>query len=187
MNKKYSELPDTILCRFLQSDSTNERENATKELERRYKYRLHSFLKTKLQCSEDIQDIYQESLIVLILKLKEGMEVNNFYSFLCRICQNLCKNKHKESAKNPITSSVEFDEFVHTEEQSDLSEISETLEKVNEIVRTFPVKDQQLIQLYCDHGMRLQEVADSLNKNILSVRKQHTRLIKKIKQAILEM
>lgn len=50
MNKDYSELPDSMLCRYLQSDTTNERENATKELERRYKYSLHSFLKTKLQC-----------------------------------------------------------------------------------------------------------------------------------------
>lgn len=187
MNKEYSELPDSMLCRFLQSDTTYERENATKELERRYKHRLHSFLKTKLKCSEDIQDIYQEGLIVLIVKLKKGMEVNNFYSFLCGICQKLCKNKYKESVKNPLSASVEFDEFVHTDDQLDSKEISDTQEKINEIVRTFTVKDQQLIQLYYDHGMRLQEVAVSLNKNILSVRKQHTRLIKKIKQAILKM
>lgn len=124
---------------------------------------------------------------MLILKLKKGMEVNNFYSFLCRICQNLCKKKYRESAKNPITASIEYDEFIHTQDQSDSSDISETLEKINEIVRTLPVKDQQLIQLYYDHGMRLQEVADSLNKNITTVRKQHTRLINKIRDAILEM
>ena len=187
MNKEYSELLDSMLCQQLVGELKNEQVNAMKELERRYKYSLHSFLKTKLQCTEDIQDIYQEGLIVMIVKLKKGMEVNNFYSFLCGICQNLCKNKHKESAKNPISASVEFDEFVHSEEESDSFEISETLEKVNEIVLTFPVKDQQLIHLYYDHGMRLQDVADSLNKSIISVRKQHTRLIKKIKQAILDM
>ena len=187
MNKEYSELLDSMLCQQLVGELKNEQVNAMKELERRYKYSLLSFLRTKLQCNEDIQDIYQEGLIVLILKLKKGMEVNNFYSFLCGICHKLCKNKHKVSAKNPISSSIEFDEFLHADDQLDSKEISDTLEKLKEIVRTFPFKDQQLIQLYYDHGMRLQEVADSLNKNILSVRKQHTRLIKKIKQAILDM
>ena len=187
MNKENSELSDTMLCQLLVSEIKYKRETAAKELDVRYKRTILSFLRKQLQCKEDIQDTYQEALVVLILKLNKGMEVNNFYSFLCRICQNLCKKKYRESAKNPITSSIEFDEFVHTKEPSDLSEISETQEKINEIVRTFPVKDQQLIQLYYDHGMRLQEVADSLNKNILTVRKQHTRLIKKIKQAILEM
>jgi RNA polymerase sigma factor (sigma-70 family) len=176
-----------MLCRHLVGELKYEQVNAMKELERRYKYSLHSFLKTKLKCSEDIQDMYQEGLIVLILKLKKGMEVNNFYSFLCRICQNLCKKNYRESAKNPTTASLVFDEFVHTDDQLDSKEISDTQEKINEIVRTLPLKDQKLIQLYYDHGMRLQEVANSLNKNITTVRKQHSRLLNKIKQVIIEM
>lgn len=186
MNKEYSELSDTLLCQLLVSEIKYNRETAAKELDVRYKRTILSFLRKQLQCKEDIQDTYQEALVVLILKLNKGMEVRSFHSFMVRICVNLCKRKQKEIQQMNVRATESYEEHLHFAEMKEIID-SEIFQELQEIINTLPAKDQQLIRLYYDHGMKLREVAATLNKNILTVRKQHTRLIKKIKQAILEM
>ena len=122
--------------------------------------KLYKIAKARLKNEADIEDVVQETMIILYTKLSKLRDNTKFEIWLYKILINQCNKKYR---KNKIS----FLSLETIENQKTYSNEENIEDKLNyeEILAMFKEQDQMLLLLYYSNGYTTKQISQILNKN----------------------
>lgn len=133
------------------------------------KNKLFRFSYSYLKNQEDARDVVQELMMKVWMKKAEMKDVLNWEAWMMRMARNLSLDKLKSKNRQwseldnlPLRSSG------RTPEQ--ITETNDTISIVQEIIKTLPVKQQQVIRLRDMEAYSYKEISDLLEIDINQVK-----------------
>ena len=133
------------------------------------KNKLFRFSYSYLKNQEDARDVVQELMMKVWMKKAEMKDVLNWEAWMMRMARNLSLDKLKSKNRQwseldnlPLKSSG------RTPEQ--ITETNDTISIVQEIIKTLPVKQQQVIRLRDMEAYSYKEISDLLEIDINQVK-----------------
>lgn len=139
--------------------------------------KLYKIAKARLKNEADIEDVVQETMIILYTKLSKLRDNTKFEIWLYKILINQCNKKYR---KNKIS----FLSLETIENQKTYSNEENIEDKLNyeEILAMFKEQDQMLLLLYYSNGYTTKQISQILNKNENTIKTKLRRMKEKIKE-----
>lgn len=126
-----------------------------------YRFALSYLLKDK----DSVEDVVQETFLVLYNKYRKGEEIEHIKAFLFKTANNYIKKKLREISRN--SKNVSIDEITEIPSQSeDLDERLTFEEYSNQISEALSVRDAELFRLRYIENYSLEEIAASLKISV---------------------
>ena len=133
---------------------------------------------------DDAQDIYQDSMMVLIDKLNAGMELNcKISSFLYSVARNLWLKRLK---KDKLNQQLTKEDIIPIEEDLDLyNENEQKLITIKSALKSLGERCQELLEKYYLNNLRMAEIANQMGyTNADNVKNQKYKCFKKLKSLL---
>ena len=139
--------------------------------------KLYKIAKARRKNEADIEDVVQETMIILYTKLSKLRDNTKFEIWLYKILINQCNKKYR---KNKIS----FLSLETIENQKTYSNEENIEDKLNyeEILAMFKEQDQMLLLLYYSNGYTTKQISQILNKNENTIKTKLRRMKEKIKE-----
>ena len=139
--------------------------------------KLYKIAKARLKNEADIEDVVQETMLILYTKLSKLRDNTKFEIWLYKILINQCNKKYR---KNKIS----FLSLETIENQKTYSNEENIEDKLNyeEILAMFKEQDQMLLLLYYSNGYTTKQISQILNKNENTIKTKLRRMKEKIKE-----
>jgi len=164
----------SIIKKFIDGD-----QSAFKILVRRHKEKVRNIVYLTMSSSDLVDDIAQEVFITVYRKLKYFRFESQFTTWLYRITVNKCKDhlrkKNVRKIFMPLQEGGEVSHSVTSVEENDLSNI------VMDAVSKLPVKLRVPLLLKDIEGFSYQEIAESLECEMGTVKSRIFRAREKLK------
>lgn len=143
----------------------------------RKKVELYKIAKARLKNEEDIEDVIQETMLVLFTKLPKLKDNTKFDIWLYKILKNQCNQKYR---KNQIA----FISLEYLEKQKIWSDEAKLEDKLDyeKILEKFSGQEQMILLLYYSNGYTMKQIAEILNKNENTVKTKLRRMKEKIRK-----
>ena len=171
--------------------------NAFENLVRKYEKMLYNLALSKIGSRENAEDLVQECFLRAYKMLRSYRVDAAFSTWIYRICQNLIydfyrTNKNKRSAEVSLyiqNDGEELKERSIADSSGEPSEIilrEEKIEKIRELIRSLPDDLRDIIIMRDINNLSYNEIADSLEIEIGTVKSRISRAREKLKKYILE-
>ncbi|MCI8637161.1 MAG: RNA polymerase sigma factor [Clostridia bacterium] len=139
--------------------------------------KLYKIAKARLKNEADIEDVVQETMIILYTKLSKLRDNTKFEIWLYKILINQCNKKYR---KNKI-SLLSLETIENQKTYSNEENIEDKL-NYEEILAMFKEQDQMLLLLYYSNGYTTKQISQILNKNENTIKTKLRRMKEKIKE-----
>lgn len=139
--------------------------------------KLYKIAKTRLKNEADIEDVIQETMLILYTKLLKLKENAKFEIWLYRILINQCNSKYRKSKVRLVS----LDTIENQKEYSQEIQIEDKLD-YEKLLRGFSSQEQTILLLYYSNGYTTKQIAEILNKNENTIKTKLRRMRQKIKE-----
>ena len=139
--------------------------------------KLYKIAKARLRNEADIEDVVQETMLILYTKLSKLKDNTKFEIWLYKILINQCNKKYRKNKINLLPlEMIENQKIYSTEEK-----IENKLD-YEKILDMFSEKDRIIILLYYSNGYTTKQIAEILNKNENTIKTKLRRMKLKIRE-----
>ena len=159
--------------RTLVSDYMNGNEKALERLIVRHKQKIYSFIFSKIQDRDIVEDIFQDTFIKVINTLKAGKynEEGKFLPWVMRIAHNLVIDHFRKEKRTAMFKNTdEFDIFsvigdhtLNAENQLIKDQIDTDVQK---LITKLPEEQKEVLIMRIYRDMSFKEIAESTNTSI---------------------
>lgn len=139
--------------------------------------KLYKIAKARLKNEADIEDVIQETMLILYTKLPKLKDNAKFEIWLYKILINQCNKKYRKNKTNIIP----LDLIENQKAYSNQEKIEDKLD-YEKILAMFKKQDQMLLLLYYSNGYTTKQIAQILNKNENTIKTKLRRMKQKIKE-----
>ena len=139
--------------------------------------KLYKIAKARLKNETDIEDVVQETMLILYTKLSKLKDNTKFEIWLYKILINQCNKKYR---KNKI-SFFPLETIENKKTYSSEEKIEDKLD-YEKILNMFSNKDKIILLLYYSNGYTTKQIAQILNKNENTIKTKLRRMKQKIKE-----
>jgi len=171
--------------------------NAFENLVKKYEKMIYNLAATKLRNRENAQDLTQECFLRAYKMLRTYRTDAAFSTWIYRICQNLIydfyrANKSKKNVEVPLYIQDNDDEYKEREiadissEPSEIILRDEKIKKIRELIESLPDDLRDIIIMRDLNNLSYNEIAESLDIEIGTVKSRINRAREKLKKYILE-
>ena len=172
--------------------------NAFENLVKKYEKMIYNLALSKLKNRENAQDLTQECFLRAYKMLRSYRTDAAFSTWLYRICQNLIYdfyrvNKNKKNSEVPLYIQDDGEEY----KEREIADISggppeiilreEKIKKIRELIESLPDDLRDIIIMRDLNDLSYQEIAESLDIEIGTVKSRISRAREKLKKHILEI
>lgn len=138
--------------------------------------KLYKIAKARLKNETDIEDVVQETMLILYTRLLKLKDNAKFDIWLYKILINQCNEKYR---KNKI-SLVSLETIENQKAYSSEAKLEDKLD-YEKILEMFSAQDQIVLLLYYSNGYTTKQIAEILNKNENTIKTKLRRMREKIK------
>ena len=139
--------------------------------------KLYKIAKARLRNEADIEDVVQETMLILYTKLSKLKDNTKFEIWLYKILINQCNKKYRKNKINLLPlEMIENQKIYSTEEK-----IENKLD-YEKILDMFSEKDRIIILLYYSNGYTTKQIAEILNKHENTIKTKLRRMKLKIRE-----
>ncbi|MEO0072738.1 MAG: sigma-70 family RNA polymerase sigma factor [candidate division WOR-3 bacterium] len=189
-NVGWSELNDTeVIRRFKAGD-----EKSFEILFRRYYEKIYQLAYRMTHNQDDALDLTQESFLRAYKNLKKFREESSFYTWLYRICLNLCYNYYKKnkSLKNvlPLDSEKENIDDKNLIEDSARGQLENTYRreylsrKLSWAINKLPLRQRLIFLMRHFDDLNYEQIASKLKISVGGVKSNYHHAIHKLQKLL---
>lgn len=171
--------------------------NAFETLVKKYEKMIYNLAFTKLVNHENAQDLTQECFLRAYKMLRSYRTDAAFSTWIYRICQNLIydfyrANKNKRNAEVSLYLQNDGEELKEREiadissEPSEIILRNEKIKKIRELIKSLPDDLRDIIIMRDINNLSYNEIAESLDIEIGTVKSRISRAREKLKQYMIE-
>lgn len=171
--------------------------NAFEALVKKYEKMIYNLAFTKLGNHENAQDLTQECFLRAYKMLRSYRTDAAFSTWIYRICQNLIydfyrANKNKRNAEVSLYLQNDGEELKEREiadissEPLEIILRNEKIEKIRELIKSLPDDLRDIIIMRDINNLSYNEIAESLDIEIGTVKSRISRAREKLKQYMIE-
>lgn len=139
--------------------------------------KLYKIAKARLRNETDIEDVVQETMLILYTKLPKLKDNTKFEIWLYKILINQCNKKYRKNKTNIIPLDLIENQKAYSNEEK----IEDKLD-YEKILDMFKKQDQMLLLLYYSNGYTTKQIAQILNKNENTIKTKLRRMKQKIRE-----
>lgn len=139
--------------------------------------KLYKIARTRLKNEADIEDVIQETMLILYTKLLKLKDNTKFEVWLYRILINQCNSKYR---KNKVRI-VPLEAIENQKEYSQEIQIEDKLD-YEKLLKGFSYQEQMILLLYYSNGYTIKQIAEILSKNENTIKTKLRRMRQKIKE-----
>lgn len=151
----------------------------------RHQLPLTAFLRTIVRSPADVDDVLQETNLVLWRKRSEYDVARPFASWACRIAHLQALSFFKTRGRKPhISLSEELIEDLARRATLQLDQIDERAEELRRCVAKLPPTQRSILQSRYQHDVSINELASSLGRQPQAVAMSLYRLRKSLKECV---
>lgn len=138
--------------------------------------RLYRFVRMAMPNSQQIDDVLQETFLVMWQKFDESCSAESFYPWACRIARLKVLEAFARNQRDlpvldtDIIEQMMIDESLESDPQADAKQILQSC------MDKLPVADRDLIELRYEPGMRVEAMAAQLSRPANSISKSLGRI-----------
>lgn len=177
MIQKVSNKSDEQLFGMLSGDKANKEAGFT-ELYQRHSQRIYQYCRRICGSDEMASDVLQETYLKLLNAAQNKQEMTNVAGFLIRIARNHCLDIRKKQSQNVTFENIEIPSY-------DISLESRELKHLLVIaLDALPEDQKEAIVLQAYSGMSYQEISETTNVPITTVRNWVVRGKKKLREIL---
>ncbi len=141
------------------------------------KAKLYKIAKARLKNEADIEEVIQETMLNLFIKLPKLKDNTKFDIWLYKIVRNKCNEKYR---KNRI-SFVSLEWLENQKIYNDDTKLEDKLD-YEKILEKFSHQDQMILLLYYSNGYTTKQIAEILGKNENTIKTKLRRMKEKIRK-----
>lgn len=141
------------------------------------KVKLYKIARARLKNEVDIEDVIQETMLILYTKLLKLKDNTKFEIWLYKILINQCNEKYRKSK----LMLVSLDTIENQKEYSQEIQIEDKLD-YDKILESFSYQEKTILLLYYSNGYTTKQIAKILNKNENTIKTKLRRMRQKIKE-----
>ena len=166
-------------------------EKSLKILISRYLNSIYNFAYRYVKKETEAEDLTQEIFIKAWRNLRRFNRRKSFKIWLFHLAKNICFDffrKQKDISFSELESKREDEDYHFEEEIVDSSPLPDELferknlqDVLNSAIGQLPLKDQTILFLYYNDHFTLQEIANSLDEPLNTVKSRFRRALKKLK------
>lgn len=152
------------------------------------KNKLYRFAFRLLGSSEEAKDVVQEVLIKVWNGREQMAEVENMEAWCMRIAKNLSLDRlrsRQRRATDSMEEGLEVKQDALTPHEH--TELSESMQRVNELIAALPEKQRQVIHLRDVEGYSYQEICDMLELDMNQVKVSLFRARNAVREKLLKI
>lgn len=139
--------------------------------------KLYKIAKARLRNETDIEDVVQETMLILYTKLPKLKDNTKFEIWLYKILINQCNKKYRKNKTNIIPLDLIENQKAYSNEEK----IEDKLD-YEKILAMFKKQDQMILLLYYSNGYTTKQIAQILNKNENTIKTKLRRMKQKIRE-----
>lgn len=139
--------------------------------------KLYKIAKARLKNEADIEDVIQETMLILYTKLEKLKDNTKFEIWLYKILINQCNKKYRKNKTNIIPLDLIENQKAYSNEEK----LEDKLD-YEKILDMFKKQDQMLLLLYYSNGYTTKQIAGILNKNENTIKTKLRRMKQKIRE-----
>lgn len=139
--------------------------------------KLYKIAKARLKNETDIEDVVQETMLILYTKLPKLKDNTKFEIWLYKILINQCNKKYRKNKTNIIPLDLIENQKAYSNEEK----LEDKLD-YEKILDMFKKQDQMLLLLYYSNGYTTKQIAGILNKNENTIKTKLRRMKQKIRE-----
>lgn len=139
--------------------------------------KLYKIARTRLRNEADIEDVIQETMLILYTKLLKLKDNTKFEVWLYRILINQVNSKYR---KNKVKL-VSLDSIENQKEYSQEIQIEDKLD-YEKLLKNFSYQEKIILLLYYSNGYTTKQIAEILNKNENTIKTKLRRMRQKVKE-----
>lgn len=139
--------------------------------------KLYKIAKARLKNEADIEDVVQETMLILYTKLSKLKNNTKFEIWLYKILINQCNKKYRKNKISlfPLETIENQKTYSREEKIEDKLDYEKTL-------NMFSNKDKIILLLYYSNGYTTKQIAKILNKNENTIKTKLRRMKQKIRK-----
>lgn len=139
--------------------------------------KLYKIAKARLKNEVDIEDVVQETMLILYTKLSKLKDNTKFEIWLYKILINQCNKKYRKNKISlfPLETIENQKTYSREEKIEDKLDYEKTL-------NMFSNKDKIILLLYYSNGYTTKQIAKILNKNENTIKTKLRRMKQKIRK-----
>jgi RNA polymerase sigma factor (sigma-70 family) len=148
-------------------------ESALSVLIKKHESRLYTYIKMMVKDSALAEDIYQDTFMKVIFKLKSGHynEEGKFLPWLTRIAHNLVIDHFRKQKRMPMVNSTEENDVFRTIKLQDntIEDVivkEQILKDVKKLIKLLPEEQQEVLILRHYANLSFQEIAEMTGVSI---------------------
>lgn len=175
---------EQLIVNYLRGD-----EKSLEILIGRYLKPIYNFAYHYVKKEKEAEDITQEIFIKAWRNLKRFDKKRSFKIWLFHLAKNICFDFFRKRKDLSFSELEKGDEDYHLEEEiidasplpDELFEQKNLQEILNSAIEQLPLKDQTVLFLHHNEHFIFQEIADSLNESLNTIKSRYRRALKKLK------
>lgn len=140
------------------------------------KMKLYKIAKARLKNEADIEDVMQETMLILYTKLPNLKDNTKFNIWMYKILINQCNQRYKRNKISFVSLDMIENKKSYTQEMKWDNKLD-----YEKILEMFSRQDQILLLLYYSNGYTTKQIAEILHKNENTIKTKLRRMREKIK------
>ncbi len=130
---------------------------------------IHNYAMTLVPSSSDVDDILQETNLVLWREFAKYQPGTNFKAWACRIAMNQALAWRKRRQRDRLQFSEEFLHAVAKDADAMSDELHDRSEMLESCIRRLPEHHQELIRLRYQNQRAVDTIARQVNRSVAAV------------------